>query len=266
MRFISATSAPLRSHLGSQPLWATPSSGYAITGGCRGSASAQLGHGIGQDPQTVLALFVGERERWCDSQDIPELAALADEEAVAPARLKRRRCRCGIRRRGAGPAELDSDHQTFATHLGNSGTSRGCLPQPGKQSRALLRCVRLQVVLEDLVEGCEPGPGGERIPAEGGDGVRGQAVHDLAASDDATDGQAVAETLGKGHQIRCEAMSLDTPEMVSGPPPAGLDLIGDEEDPVLVEDGLHRAEKTVRWNGEATHALYWLRDHASNIA
>src|SRR5215468_996065 len=144
MRLISATSVT--------------SSSLAVLQACRAVSAAKLGHGVGQNPQAVFALLVGERERWRDSEHVPELTTLSDEETITTAGLERGRGSRGIRRRGARPAKLDSDHQSLTANLSDARTARGCLPQPGKQSGALLRRIRLQVVLDDVVKGGQPGP------------------------------------------------------------------------------------------------------------
>ncbi len=125
---------------------------------------------------------------------------------------------------------------------------------------------RLQIVLQQVVE-VRLGPRHRQgIPAESGDRVGVEAVHDLPTGDHAADGQPVAEALGEREQVGRHVVGLVSPEVLAGAAPPGLDLVGDEEDPVLVEHLLHRPEEAVRRRHEAADALDGLGDHAGHVA
>ena len=53
--------------------------------------------------------------------------------------------------------------------------------------------------------------------------------------------------------------------MITGTPPRGLDLVRNEQDPVLVEDLLHRSEEAVGRSRETPDALDRLGDHARDV-
>ena len=72
-----------------------------------------------------------------------------------------------------------------------------------------------------------------------------QAVHQVAAGDDAADREAVAQALGEGHHVGRHAVVLDAEERAAGAAPAGLHLVGDEQDALLVEDLLVGGEQPV---------------------
>ena len=72
--------------------------------------------------------------------------------------------------------------------------------------------------------------------------------------------------LAKVMHVRGDAVRLVAPEVLAGPAPAGLHLVGDQQDPVLVEDLLHRAEEAVRRHREAADALDRLGDQAGHVA
>ena len=93
-----------------------------------------------------------------------------------------------------------------------------------------------------------------------------QAVHHLAPRDDARQRQPVADALGEGEHVGRDAVGLVAPEVLAGAAPAGLHLVGDEQDPVLVEHLLHRAEEAVGRDGEPAHALDRLGDQAGHVA
>ena len=62
-----------------------------------------------------------------------------------------------------------------------------------------------------------------------------EAVHHLGPADHAAEREPVADALGEGEQVGSHAVRLVAPEVVAGAPPAGLHLVGDEQDAVLVE-------------------------------
>ena len=61
-------------------------------------------------------------------------------------------------------------------------------------------------------------------------------------------------------------MRLVAPEVIAGAPESRLHLVGDEEDPVLRQDLLHRAEEPVGRRREPADALDRLGDHAGDVA
>src|SRR5699024_159321 len=60
-------------------------------------------------------------------------------------------------------------------------------------------------------------------------------------------------------------MRVDAPEVLSRAPPAGLDLVGDEHNSVLVTDLLDRGEESVGRHREPTHPLDRLGDQTGNV-
>src|SRR5581483_6686631 len=126
--------------------------------------------------------------------------------------------------------------------------------------------VVLQVVGEQVVQGGVAGRGGDRVAAEGGDAVAADPVEQVAAGDHAADGEAVAEALGERHRVGGNPVRGDAPEVLAGAAPAGLYLVGDEQDAVLVEDLLVRREQAVGRHGEAAHALHRLGQQAAHVA
>ena len=61
-------------------------------------------------------------------------------------------------------------------------------------------------------------------------------------------------------------MGLEAPEVVPGAAPPGLDLVGDKQDPVLVEHLLQRGEEPVWGDHETAHSLDRLGDEARHVA
>src|SRR5207342_1077044 len=109
------------------------------------------------------------------------------------------------------------------------------LGQPAYDHAAQRGGVALQVMVEQVVNGGVGRGGGQRVAAEGGDAVARQAVHQVAAGDDPADGEPVAEPLGERDHVGGDPVRAEAPEMVAGPSPAGLHLVGDEQDAALVE-------------------------------
>ena len=118
---------------------------------------------------------------------------------------------------------------------------------------------------EHVVEGRVGRRGGDRVAAEGGDPVAADAVEQVAATDDAADREPVGEALGKRHEVRGDAVRLDAPEGLACAAPAGLHLVGDEEDAVGVEDFLVGREEPVGGHGEAADALDRLGDERADV-
>ncbi len=158
---------------------------------------------------------------------------------------------------GPGLGHLDADHQPAPAHLPYGRHLRGGGSQPLDEQPADAPRVALEVVLDQVVEVGEARRHGDLGAAERGDAVGVQAVHDLGAGDDSADGHAVADALGEGHEVRrpVAPVSLPAPEVFARAAPAGLHLVGDPQDAVLVEHLAERRVQTVRRCGEATDAL-----------
>src|SRR5579863_5886094 len=118
---------------------------------------------------------------------------------------------------------------------------------------------------QHVVQGGVARGGGDRVAAEGGDAVAADAVEQVGAGHDAADGEAVAQALGERHRVRGDAVRGDAPEVRAGAAPAGLHLVGDQQDTVLVEDLLVRGEQPVGRHGEPAHALYRLGQQAADV-
>ena len=136
-----------------------------------------------------------------------------------------------------GTDQLDADHQALAADLADDRSAAvGRLRRPSRSSRARSAARCLQVVVEHVVEGRRGRGRGQRVAAEGGDrAARPGSPSGRARRDDAADREAVAEALGEGQRVRGDAVRLVAPEVLAGAAPAGLHLVADEQDPVLVE-------------------------------
>ena len=61
-------------------------------------------------------------------------------------------------------------------------------------------------------------------------------------------------------------MGLVAPEMVAGSTPAGLNLVGDEQYPPVVQFFLNGPEEAVGWGGEASDPLNGFGNHGGHLA
>ena len=61
-------------------------------------------------------------------------------------------------------------------------------------------------------------------------------------------------------------MGLVSPEVLAGPPRAGLHLVTGEEDVVAVQDLVHRPEEPVGRDDETADALNGFGDHGCDVA
>src|SRR5690606_25155073 len=184
-------------------------------------------------------------------------AALADEQSPGAGRLQHggRGLRVGLV--GAGPGQLDADHQPASAHLPYGRHVGGGGAEPFDEHSADPPGVALEVVFEVVGEVGETGGHGDLGAAERGDAVGVQAVHDLGAGDDTADGHAVADALGEGQHVgrAAAAVGLPAPEVLPGAAPAGLHLVGDPQDAVPVQHLAEGGVQAVGRGGEAADAL-----------
>ena len=215
---------------------------------CR-SPRVRRGDRVDQDVQALVGLVLGQRQRRahpdrrCRRGRPCRPAARAALHSSRPAARQRR---VGLVR--AGLDELDAEHQALAADLADdrrgrrprragrrAGSRRRGRRWPAGRGRARSRAPR-----------CRPPwrPGCRRrwrtrSPAT--------AVHHLGPADDAGRGRSRCRcpwrrSAGPG----VDAVRLVAPEVLARAPPAGLHLVGDEQDAVLVEHLLERGEAAVR--------------------
>ena len=72
-------------------------------------------------------------------------------------------------------------------------------------------------------------------------------AHELLAGQDPGQWQPGGDALGHDQDVRLDAPVLDG-EHLAGPPEAGLDLVGDEQDPVLAGDLAEARQEPGRWH------------------
>ena len=93
-----------------------------------------------------------------------------------------------------------------------------------------------QPFLGDHVEHRERRRAGDRAAGIGAaEPARVRRVHDRGAADDARQRKAAGQRFGDGDQVRLDAGILDA-EHLAGAREAGLHLVGDQQDAVLVAD------------------------------
>ena len=114
-----------------------------------------------------------------------------------------------------------------------------------------------------LLDGVEHGVGGgagDRVAGIGATetaGVRG--VHDVGAAGDGGERKAAGQALRHGHDVGLDAGVLER-EHFAGAGEAGLDLVGDEHDAVLVAERAQRAQELGRRDVETALPLHRLDD------
>ena len=193
-------------------------------------------------PSALAGLVLGQGHRRAHPDHVAVQAALADQQAAGLALLEHPHRSRPRRARWCPAGRTRREHQALAADLRHDRAARGRLAQPVAQDRADAGRVALQVVVEHVVEHRVAGRRRDRVAAEGGERDRRHRVHDLGAADHAGQREAVADALGEGQQVRHDAVGLVAPEVLAGAAPAGLHLVGDQQDPVLVEHLLERAE------------------------
>uniref|UniRef100_A0A0N4ZZD7 Histidine kinase n=1 Tax=Parastrongyloides trichosuri TaxID=131310 RepID=A0A0N4ZZD7_PARTI len=162
--------------------------------------------------------------------------------------------------------QLDAQQQTLAAHLDDH------------VGEALLEAVQLlgQVagdlidvvqngVRRHFVEGRLADGHGQRVAAEG------RAVHAdrhalgrLGGGQAGADGEAAAQGLGDGHDVRRHAGPFVGPQL-AGPPHAALDFVEDDQDAVLVGHLAHPTQVFLRRGAAAALALHRLQDDRGRV-
>ena len=89
-------------------------------------------------------------------------------------------------------------------------------------------------------------------------------VHDLRAAEHAGERQAAGDRLRDDHQVRLDAVVLDR-EHPAGAAEAGLNLVDDQHDAVLVADAANARHELRRADDEAAFALHRLDDDRRHL-
>ena len=171
----------------------------------------------------------------------------------------RRSARAGRRRRrrpSAGPAASPSGSPVARSRVNSTpiispgprmspirSSSAAIAPRPGGELGAARDGVRDEVLVADRLEHGQAGRAGDRVAAVRR-AVRAAtpALLELAARDDRRQRQAVGDRLGHAHDVGDDPGVLERPHP-PGPAVARLDLVGDEQDAVLVAQVAQRAQE-----------------------
>ena len=116
----------------------------------------------------------------------------------------------------------------------------------------------------DQVDGRQGGRAGDRVAAEGVAVGAARPVHDGIAGDAGTQGHAGGDALGGGDDIRLDVKVLDGPPL-AGAAHAALDLVGDEQDVVLVAQFAQGGEEPGGRDDVAAFALDGLDQDAGHF-
>src|SRR3954464_5641807 len=202
-------------------------------------ASAAMVERLLEDVEPAAELVVGRDERREDPDHVPVEPAREQHEPALPRRRGDR-----VRERRGLLGELHREHRAASAHLGNRGMLDGV--ETGTDQLPARRSSLLEGVARDLVEHdrrrCARAVG----PAEGASEPAGaDGIHQLASPCHGREREAPTERLSRDKQVRLDTGVVDRPH-ASGPPDAALDLVGDEDDPVLVADAPQRRQELGR--------------------
>src|SRR5690625_3551194 len=201
--------------------------------GPRGSDGGCLLDGSGPQLQSMVDLLVVDDQRRDHPDDVAVRAAGQQQQAVLGS--------CLLRTRGGGAVggavggdELAGQHQAAAAHVADLGVDGTDLLQALAQPLAPRDDVGDQVLLLDHVEGGECSGASDRVAAVGAALRTGPGLlHDRGRSGDRREGEPAGQALGGDDDVGADPGVLVAPEG-SGASEAGLDLVGDQEEPVLV--------------------------------
>ena len=176
------------------------------------------------------------------------------------------------RRRSWSPGthQLDREHQALAPHLGDDRCSSADeLAEPAEQPAAASRalpCRSWSSRYSRLASAPAVATAGCRRTSRCG----WRAAQSMISARPMTPPSVSPLPMPLANVMRSgvdpDAVGLVAPEVVAGAAPAGLHLVGDEEDAVPVEHLLHRAEEPVGRRREPADALDRLGDHAGDVA
>ena len=134
----------------------------------------------------------------------------------------------------------------------------GCRAITSRQAGHRLLTARRRVLDQPALEQLDRREGrraGDRVAAvRGAVGADAPRFHDLRGRDHRAQGHAAGDALGGEQDVRLDAPMLDRPHL-AGPPGAGLDLVGDEQDAVLRAQLPEPLEEAVLGDDVATLAL-----------
>src|SRR5207249_2016626 len=133
------------------------------------------------------------------------------------------------------------------------GVARSQRAEPLAKLYPTRRGVLLQAALDE-VERCERGGAGDGVPAERAAVRPWRPGHHTAAPDDRAERQSRGDALREHDDVRGDAPVLDRVELPR-PAHAALDLVYDEEDPVLRRERAETREEVVGWHDVPAFAL-----------
>ena len=209
----------------------------------------------------------GEAERWGEPQAVAVQAALADQQAGRPGVLDGPGGGIGVGRAAVGSTSsmpiMSPLPRTSPTTPNLSATGASC----SIRRRPTVSTLPWRSWAEGVAQVRERA-GRRRAGCRRTSRSSWRCIASIrsARRDDPGDGQPVADALGEGDHVGHDVVRLIAPEVLAGATPPRLHLVGDEEDPVLVEHVLHRPEEPVGRHGEPADALDRLGDHAGDVA
>ena len=161
--------------------------------------------------------------------------------------------------------ELERDHRAEAAHVADG---REAL-LPGAHATAHRFAYRLRTLAEalvvDHVEDGERGRLGDRIADERpADGALVRGVEDLRLAEHRREWQPGRDRLRERHHVRLDPVVLDREEL-AGTREAGLHLVHDQHDPVLVADAAQPLHECLRRRHEPAFAELGLHDDRGDL-
>src|SRR5215210_3557139 len=223
------------------------------------------GERLFEDVRRFLGGLARNAQGWRDADGVSLDTALPDEQALLPASLQEASRRLRVRLL-ARPHDLQAEHKATPPHLADGRALLGHLQQPVLEVAPDLGSVLLQVVVQDVLQAGQGAGGREVVAAEGREvEVRRDGLDNLRPPHHRADREPVTQALRPCNEVRFDAVSLYAPEVVSGPPKGGLDFVGDQEYPRLVQDLLYPLEVARRRLYKPADPLYRLRDERGHM-
>ena len=195
-------------------------------------------------------------QRRQEADDVALHSALDHQQSGLAGALDDLLSEGGVRAPAVRADHLHRQHEAAAADLADTRMAALQVEQTAAQLFAQGDPSGDQVLLFKDVQDCQGCGAGQGVAAVGTAQATGQGcVHDGGATDHPGERQAAGQALGYRHQVGLDAGLLEGEE-AAGTAEAGLDLVSDEDDTVLVAQRAQPLEEFHRCRTEAAVALY----------
>jgi DNA-binding CsgD family transcriptional regulator len=223
------------------------------------------GEGVLEDAEALFQQVVADDQRRQEAEHVAERARGQGHQPVGMAVPGHRGGGRGVGLQRPWPGQLEGEHRAAAADIRDDRERGGQLAQPGEHDLADPAGPARQVLGLHRLERAERGRAGDRVAAVGAaETTRVHGVHDLLTAGDRRERQATGDALRGGDQVGHDTLVV-AGEPVARPAEPGLDLIRDQQDPVVGAERRQPRQEPVRRHDEPALTLDRLDDHRGRV-